>query len=64
MSMRQAMLSPAETLPLEQCVGRVLAQPSVGCPPAVPIVICGEQIDQRAVKLLRYYGVETCTVIR
>ncbi|MBQ3252260.1 MAG: aminotransferase class V-fold PLP-dependent enzyme [Oscillospiraceae bacterium] len=63
MSLRQAMLAPAETLPVEQCVGRVLAQPSVGCPPAVPIVICGEMIDAHAVKLLRYYGVETCTVV-
>jgi arginine/lysine/ornithine decarboxylase len=63
MPMRQAMLSPAETLPLAQCVGRVLAQPSVGCPPAVPVVICGEQIDANAVKLLRYYGVEFCTVV-
>ena len=63
MSLRQAMLSPAETLPLSQCVGRVLAQPSVGCPPAVPVVICGERLDERAVKLLGYYGVEECTVV-
>ena len=63
MSLRKAMLSPAQTLPLDQCVGRVLAQPCVGCPPAVPIVICGEIIDQRAVKLLRYYGAEECTVV-
>lgn len=64
MSLRQAMLSPAETLPVKQCVGRILAQPSVGCPPAVPIVICGEEIDERAAKLLRFYGVEECTVVR
>ena len=64
MSMRQAMLSPAQTLPVEQCIGRVLAQPSVGCPPAVPVVICGEMIDERAAKLLRYYGAEECTVVR
>ena len=63
MSLRQAMLSPAETLPVEQCIGRVLAQPSVGCPPAVPVVICGERIDERAAKLLRYYGTESCTVV-
>ena len=63
MSLRQAMLSPAETLPLAQCVGRVLAQPSVGCPPAVPVVICGEMLDERAIKLLRYYGVEECSVV-
>lgn len=63
MSLRQAMLSPTETLPAELCVGRVLASPSVGCPPAVPIVICGELIDEYAVKLLRYYGIEECTVV-
>lgn len=63
MSLRQAMLSPAETLPVTQCVGRVLAQPSVGCPPAVPVVICGEILDEHAVKLLQYYGVEECTVV-
>ena len=63
MTMRQAMLSPAQTLPLSQCIGRVLAQPSVGCPPAVPIVICGERIDERAAKLLAYYGTEFCTVV-
>lgn len=63
MSLRQAMLSPAETLPVARCVGRVLAQPSVGCPPAVPVVICGERIDARAAKLLQYYAVEECCVV-
>lgn len=63
MSLRQAMLSPAETLPVARCVGRILAQPSVGCPPAVPVVICGEMIDERAAKLLRYYGTEECSVV-
>ena len=62
-SMRQAMLSPAEILPVKDCVGRILASPSVGCPPAVPIVICGEQIHEAAAKLLQYYGVEACSVI-
>ena len=63
MTLRQAMLSPAETLPVEACTGRILAQPSVSCPPAVPVVICGERIDGRAAKLLRYYGTEECTVV-
>ena len=63
MTLRQAMLAPAETLPVEACVGRILAQPSVSCPPAVPVVICGERIDGRAAKLLRYYGTEECTVV-
>ena len=63
MSVRQAMLSPAKTVPVEDSLGKVLAAPSVGCPPAVPIVICGEQIDETALGLLQFYGVEYCTVV-
>ena len=63
MSVRQAMLSPAKTVRVEDSLGRILAAPSVSCPPAVPIVVCGEQIDQTAVELLRLYGVERCTVV-
>lgn len=63
MSIRQAMFSPSETVPAEKSVGRVLASPSIGCPPAVPIVVCGERIDEAAVKCFSYYGIDRCTVI-
>lgn len=64
MSIRQAMLSPREELPVETCVDRVLAAPSVGCPPAVPILVCGEKITPEAVHAFRYYGHETCLVVK
>ena len=64
LSIRQALLSPAETVPVEKALGRILAAPSVGCPPAVPIVVCGERIDENAVTAFRYYGMEFCSVIR
>ncbi len=63
LSIREAMLSQSEMLPVERCVGRVLASPCVGCPPAVPILVCGERIDQAAVDCFRYYGVERCRVV-
>lgn len=63
LSPREAMLAPCETLPVEQCVGRVLASPSVGCPPAVPIVICGERITPLALAAFSYYGISHCTVV-
>ncbi len=63
MPIREAVLSPCETVTVEKSIGRVLAAASVGCPPAVPIVVCGERIDEAAVKTLSYYGVETCTVV-
>lgn len=63
MTIRQALLSACETLPLDRCIGRILAAPTVSCPPAVPILTCGERIDENALKLLRYYGAETCDVV-
>lgn len=63
LSIREAILSPAEMIPVEQAMGRILAAPSVGCPPAVPIVICGERIDENAVTAFRYYGIASCSVI-
>ncbi len=55
---REAMLAPSETLPIERTRGRVLAAPCVSCPPAVPILVCGEEIDDAAIEAFRYYGVE------
>ena len=64
MSIRKAMFSPAEVLPAEDCIGRVAAAATVGCPPAVPIVVSGEVIDEGAAACFAYYGIETCTVLK
>ena len=60
---RKAMLSPSETVPVKDCIGRVLAQPSVSCPPAIPIAVSGEELTEDAVRAFRYWGIETCSVI-
>ena len=64
LSIRKAIFAPSEELPLEDCLGRVLAAPSVSCPPAVPILVCGEEIDQAAIDCFRYYGHKTCVVVK
>ena len=64
LSVREAAFSVQETVPIEKSVGRTLAAATVGCPPAVPIVICGERIDEHAVERFRYYGIESCTVVK
>ena len=63
LSPREAMLAPSETLPVGQALGRVLASPCVSCPPAVPILVCGERIDAPAIHAFRYYGVEQIDVV-
>ena len=64
LSIREAALSPSEALPLKKCIGRVLAQTSVACPPAVPILVSGEIIDQNAIDRFNYYKVKTLTVVK
>lgn len=62
LSLRQATLCPSETLPVDACVGRILAEASVGCPPAVPILVCGERINETAISGFKYYGITHCRV--
>ncbi|MGN1450913.1 MAG: amino acid decarboxylase, partial [Eubacteriales bacterium] len=62
LSVREAVFFPRESVPVGKSAGRVLASMRVACPPAVPVVICGERIDGQAVKCFEYYGIETCQV--
>lgn len=64
MSLRQALFAPAEVLPVTDCVGRILASPTVGCPPAVPVLVGGEVVDEDAVKVFAYYGYPTLRVVK
>lgn len=64
MPTREAAFSPCETVLANSACGRVLAAATVGCPPAVPIVISGERINEEAIECFKYYGVDTCTVVK
>ena len=60
----EAVMRPFESVAAEQSLGRILASPSVSCPPAVPILVCGERIDEQALELFRYYGIMKCDVVK
>ena len=63
LSIRDAMMSDSVVVPVCRSAGRVLADCSVSCPPAVPVLVCGEQIDQNAIDCFRYYGIENVSVV-
>lgn len=63
-TIREAALSPSEVLPIKECLGRTLALATVSCPPAVPILVCGEEVSGEAVSVMEYYGVEELCVIK
>ncbi len=63
-SVREAVLGGSEVIPAEQALGRICAGVRVPCPPAVPIVISGERIDEQVLRTLRYYGIDQAEVMR
>ena len=60
----EVLFRPFGRIPAEESLERILASPGVSCPPAVPIVLCGERIDEKALVLFRYYGIEFCDVVK
>ncbi|MBE6956724.1 MAG: amino acid decarboxylase [Ruminococcaceae bacterium] len=64
LSPRQALFAPQERVPIADAVGRVCAAPTVSCPPAIPIVVSGEVIDEAALAWLSHYGMETLCVVK
>lgn len=63
LSLQEAVFAPAKELSIELCRGRISANATVTCPPAIPIVVCGEEIDSRAIECFKYYGITTCLVV-
>lgn len=64
LSAREAVLAPQEQVALENASGRILALDHCACPPAVPIAIAGERLDETAIECLKYYGVSAVSVVK
>lgn len=63
MSVKEAVFSKSKKIHVSQSEGCILSSLNVGCPPAVPIVVCGERINRMAIALFEYYGIDYCDVI-
>lgn len=63
MSIREAMFAKPEAILTKEACGRICRVPTVSCPPAIPIAVPGELIDQEILKLFEYYGIEKIDVV-
>ena len=63
-SIRQALFAPHEGVPAASSQGRICGIPTVGCPPAVPIDVAGEEITPEALALFERYGVGQVDVLK
>ena len=64
MRVREAVFAPREVIPASTSAGRILASPTVSCPPAVPIVVSGEVITERDVEVFARYGITEVEVVK
>ena len=64
MSIKEALFSLCEEVNTEEAKGKILASPSVSCPPAIPVAVCGERLDESTLCSFRYYGIEKINVVK
>ncbi len=60
---RQAMLSKTMQIKTEDANGKICANIGISCPPAIPIVIAGEIIDEKMINILKHYGVNEIEIV-
>ena len=63
LSIREAYFSPQEEIETELAENRICGFTTVSCPPAIPIVLPGEKITQKHLKLFDFYKIKTIKVI-
>lgn len=63
MSIREAMFAMPETVSTKDALGKICRVPTVSCPPAIPIAVPGEVIDESVIKLFEYYEIEEVDVV-
>ena len=64
LSIRQAVFSESEDINVENSLGRICANPTVSCPPAIPITVSGERITQKHIELFRKNNIDKINVIK
>lgn len=60
---RVAIFSDSEALSADKCLGRICAATAITCPPAIPPIIGGEYVDEKILKILKYYKIDKLDVM-
>ena len=64
MSLSEALFCESEEIPIQDSTGKIAASPTVNCPPAIAVVVCGEIIDESMKECMEYYGIEKIKVTK
>lgn len=64
LSIRDAAFSNFEEVAITNSEGKILAGLTLSCPPAIPILICGEVITKETISCFNYYGIEKVKIVK
>lgn len=64
MSVREAAYSQRELISIDKALNRILAASSVSCPPAVSVIVCGEEFNESSIELCKKYGFDSVYVVK
>ena len=53
-----------KTVATDEALGEILAEAEIFCPPAVPIAVAGELIDENVLSALKFYGVKKVKIVK
>lgn len=59
----EALFLPTRKIRSKEAEGLIFGGLNISCPPAVPIVVLGEPIDENTIRLFEYYGIDDVDVI-
>lgn len=63
LTIREAVFSASEEIPVTEAEGKICAAETVACPPAIPIAVSGERINRQMIELFQAYGIDTVSVV-
>lgn len=64
MSIRNALFSKSENIPIEKAMGRICSSSVSICPPCIPLVVSGEVFDRKTINLLKRYSIFSVNVVK
>lgn len=64
MPIREACLKNSREILIENAENSICAESIISCPPAIPIVVCGEIVTKEIIELLNYYNITKIRVIK
>ena len=63
LTLREALFSRQELIPLTKAAGRTAAAPAAPYPPGIPVIVPGEVYDERVVAMLTSAGLSECAAV-